>query len=80
MPSVPDECECGSRLFVPVWGVRKQNKEENLEDGNKSMRRDGFKCEECGSLQLTRAIPEPHADMKELNLPEEANRDLVREE
>ncbi len=79
MPSVPDECECGSRMFVPVWGVRKQDESEPLEDGNKSMRRDGFKCEECGAIQLTREIPYKHAEDSDQELPDSADRDLVRE-
>jgi hypothetical protein len=40
----------------------------------------GFECVECGALQLTREVPERHADDDSLDLPETADRDMVRED
>jgi hypothetical protein len=40
----------------------------------------GFECRECGALQLTREIPERHASDGSLDLPDVADRDMVRED
>jgi hypothetical protein len=91
----PEVCDCGSQLFVPVWGVKEalptdtdtENKEEvtdawkragnNPTAGNSCKMRVGYKCAECGNIQLTAEIPEPHAKNNDLSLPKEASRDFV---
>jgi hypothetical protein len=84
MPSNPDICECGSQLFIPVWSVFAQGKKSdesiNPKVGNTAKKRVGFKCEECGALQLTREIPQRHAADDSMSLPQSADRDMVREE
>jgi hypothetical protein len=40
----------------------------------------GFECVECGALQLTREIPHHHASDESKDLPESADRDMVRED
>lgn len=66
MTAVPDECDCGSRLFIPVFGVRKNDEDEPFEDGNRFQRRDGYVCLEClinknqVKTQITRDIPSVH--------------------
>jgi hypothetical protein len=85
MPSNPDICECGSQLFTAVWAV--SHKDDDVPDdqldpkaGNTHKRPVGFECVECGTLQLTRAVPERHASDDSLDLPDVADRDMVREE
>jgi len=80
----PDICECGSQLFVAVWSVAHKDddvSDDNLDpkEGNTAKKPVGFECRECGSLQLTRKIPQRHADNDSLDLPETADRDFVRE-
>jgi len=84
MPSNPDICECGSQLFGAVWAV--SHKEDNVLDeklnpkkGNTLKRPVGFECVECGALQLTREVPQHHADDGSLDLPDSADRDMVQE-
>jgi len=84
MPSNPDICECGSQLFTAVWSV--SHKESDVSDdqldpkqGNTMKRPVGFKCQECGDLQLTREVPQRHADDDLLDLPDSADRDMVQE-
>lgn len=48
--------------------------------GNAIKKPVGFECRECGTLQLTREIPQRHADDDSLDLPESADRDMVRED
>lgn len=84
MPSNPDICECGSQLFTAVWAVTHADadvSDDKLDpkQGNTLKRPVGFKCEECGALQLTREIPERHASDDSLDHPECADRDMVRE-
>ncbi|MFB6100391.1 MAG: hypothetical protein ABEK16_03890 [Candidatus Nanohalobium sp.] len=85
MPSNPDICECGSQLFTAVWAVT--HKEDDVEDGeldpkqgNTLKKPVGFECRECGRLQLTRKVPERHAEDENLDLPGSADRDMVRED
>jgi len=84
MPSNPDICECGSQLFTAVWAVthKEETSDENLDPkkGNTHKKPVGFKCIECGKLQLTREIPEDHAYNDSLDLPENADRDMVCED
>lgn len=84
MPSNPDICECGSQLFTAVWAVSHKDDETtddqlDPKDGNTLKKPVGFECVECGSLQLTREIPERHAIDPEMDLPDSADRDMVRE-
>lgn len=84
MPANPDICECGSQLFSAVWAVSHQELEvsdDKLDpkQGNTLKRPVGFECVECGTLQLTREVPQRHADDELLDLPESAGRDMVRE-
>jgi hypothetical protein len=56
--------------------------DENKPDpkkGNTMKRPEGFECVESGSLQLTRDVPQSHASDENLDLPETADRDMVRE-
>jgi hypothetical protein len=85
MPSNPDICECGSQLFTAVWSV--SHKDDDVSDdkldpkaGNTIKKSIGFECVECGSLQLTREIPQRHADDETKSLPENADRDMVTED
>lgn len=84
MPSNPDICACGSQLFTAVWAVTAQDDEsdDNLDPkkGNTMKRPVGFRCIECGDLQLTREVPQRHAADASLDLPDAADRDMVREE
>lgn len=84
MPSNLDICECGLQLFTAFWAVQAQGDEpdENLDPkkGNTHKRPVGFRCVECGKLQLTREIPRRHADDDSLDLPGKADRDMVRED
>ncbi|MFB6212655.1 MAG: hypothetical protein ABEI53_02450 [Candidatus Magasanikbacteria bacterium] len=85
MPSNPDICECGSQLFRATWAVTHKEddvSDENLDpkEGNTHKRPVGFECIECGDLQLTRKIPEKHAEDDSLDYPENADRDMVRED
>ena len=85
MTSNPDICECGSQLFTAVWAVSHKDDEvpdEKLDPkkGNTLKKPVGFKCVECGSLQLTRKIPERHAQDDSKDLPESADRDMVQED
>lgn len=79
----PNKCDCGSQLFTAVWEVKPQEGEEHEElekhVGATHARQVGFECVECGSLQLTREIPQRHADRDALDLPESADRDMVQE-
>lgn len=84
MPGNPDICECGSQLFTAVWSV--EHKDEETPDDqldpkecNTIKKTVGFKCEECGALQLTRKVPQRHADDNSLSLPDRSDRDMVRE-
>lgn len=82
--SNPDICECGSQLFTAVWSVEHSETDGDDADldpkeGNTLKRPVGFECVECGALQLTRAIPERHASDEAKDLPESADRDMVRE-
>lgn len=83
MVSNPDICECNSQLFLSIWAVSTQddisNNELNPKEGNTHKKRVGFKCIECGKIQLTRKIPEQHSINDKLDLPESAYRDMVRE-
>lgn len=82
MPSNPDICECGSQLFTAVWAVTHQDgNDEQLDpkEGNTNKRPVGFECVECGAVQLTREVPQRHADDPELGYPEAAGRDMVQE-
>jgi hypothetical protein len=85
MPSNPSICECGSQLFTAVWSV--SHKDDDVSDdkldpkqGNTLKKPVGFECRECGALQLTREIPQRHANDDSLNLPADADRDMVRED
>jgi hypothetical protein len=85
MPSNPDICECGSQLFTAVWAVSHQDDDVSDDDldpkaGNTLKKPVGFECAECGALQLTREIPERHASDESKDLPESADRDMVRED
>jgi hypothetical protein len=85
MPSNPDICDCNSQLFTAVWSVAHKESDVsddklNPKEGNTKKKPVGFKCLECGTLQLTREIPQRHADNDSLDLPESADRDMVREE
>lgn len=84
MPANPDICECGSQLFTAVWAV--YHKDENVSDdeidptrGNTEKKPVGFECVECETLQLTREVPQRHAENSSLSLPESAGRDMVQE-
>lgn len=82
MPANPDICECDSQLFTAVWGVTCQDDSDDCIDpkkGNTAKRPVGYKCVECGTLQLTREVPQRHADDDTLDLPDSADRDMVRE-
>lgn len=84
MPGNPDKCECGSQLFTAVWAVTAQgdtpDSDLNPKEGNTAKRPVGFECVECGDLQLTREVPQDHADASDLDLPQNgAARDMVRE-
>lgn len=84
MPSNPDICDCGSQLFTAVWSVSHQDddvSDNNLDpkEGNTLKRPVGFECVECGELQLTREVPQRHADDDTLSMPDDADRDMVRE-
>jgi hypothetical protein len=83
--SNPDICECGSQLFTAVWSV--SHKDDGVSDdeldpkqGNTHKRPVGFQCVECDRLQLTREVPQRHADDDSLDLPDSADRDMVRED
>lgn len=83
MPSNPDICDCGSQLFTAVWAVTAQDgpdEELDPKEGGTHKRPVGFECVECGALQLTREVPQRHADENSLNLPDAADRDMVRED
>lgn len=84
MPSNPDKCECGSQLFTAVWAVT--HKDDSTDDeqldpkkGNTNKRPVGFECVECGAVQLTREVPQRHADDESLEYPDAADRDMIRE-
>jgi hypothetical protein len=67
-----------------VWAVSHKDNEvsdEKLDPkkGNTVKKPVGFECVECGCLQLTREVPERHADDGTKALPEDADRDMVRE-
>jgi len=84
MASNPDICKCGSQLFTAVWAVSHQDSDvsdDNLDpkQGNTLKRPVGFECAECGLVQLTREVPQRHTDDDLLDLPESADRDMVRE-
>jgi len=84
MPSNPAICECGSQLFTAVWAVSHKDDDESDEkldpkQGNTLKKPVGFECVECGSLQLTREVPDRHAQDDSKDLPERADRDMVRE-
>ena len=84
MPSNPDICECGSQLFTAVWAVSHKDDETSDDkldpkQGNTLKRPVGFECFECGALQLTRKVPQRHADDDSLDVPASADRDMVRE-
>jgi hypothetical protein len=83
--SNPDICECGSQLFTVVWSVAHSDDETSDDqldpkEGNTIKKPVGFLCEECGTIQLTRAIPERHASDETKDFPEKADRDFVRED
>jgi hypothetical protein len=79
----PNICSCGSQLFTQVWSVEAQGDEsdENLDpkQGNTVKKPVGFECVECGELQLTREVPQRHADDNALGYPSDADRDMVQE-
>lgn len=82
MPSNPDKCGCNSQLFSIVWSVDLQESEAGVLDpkeGNTIKRPVGFRCVECGDVQLTREVPQDHADDTTLEYPDSADRDMVRE-
>lgn len=84
MPGNPDICACGSQLFTAVWAVTHKDDEtpdEQLDpkQGNTHKRPVGFQCVECGDVQLTRKVPQRHADNEGLDYPGAADRDMVRE-
>lgn len=82
MPGNPDICKCGSQLFIAVWAVSAQDgPDEGLDpkQGGTHKRAVGFECVECDRIQLTREIPQRHADNDALDLPDAADRDMVRE-
>lgn len=85
MPGNPDICECGSQLFTAVWAV--SHKDDDVSDdkldpkaGNTLKQPVGFKCLECGALQLTREVPQRHAADPDKAMPQNADRDFVRED
>lgn len=85
MASNPDTCDCGSQLFTAVWSVA--HKDDDVSDadldpkaGNTVKKTVGFECVECDTLQLTREIPQRHADNNDLEMPDAADRDMVRED
>jgi len=85
MPGNPDICDCGSQLFVAVWSVAHKDSEvsdDKLDpkEGNTIKRPVGFMCLECSSLQLTREIPRRHAEDDSKDMPQLADRDMVRED
>lgn len=84
MPGNPDICECGSQLFTAVWAVTAQGDEPdsnlNPKEGNTMKRPVGYECVECDGLQLTREVPQRHADNESLDMPDAADRDMVREQ
>ena len=79
----PYVCDYGSQLFSAVWSVYGQEgvstDEIDPTEGNTVKQTVGFECVECGNLQLTEEIPVEHADDETLVLPDDADRDLVRE-
>jgi len=83
MPSNPDICGCGSQLFAAVWAVTAQGDEsdDKLDPkvGNTFKRPVGYECVECGAVQLTREVPECHAQDDSLSYPDAADRDMTRE-
>jgi len=84
MPSNPDICECGSQLFTAVWAVSHRDAEApddqiDPKKGNTEKKPVGYECVECGCLQLTREIPSRHAADESLSMPNDADRDFVRE-
>jgi len=76
----PDRCECGSDGFIRVYFRRKGEQQLGPDTKGEQVRGEGWKCIECGALQLTREIPEPHASADSLDLPASADRDMVRED
>lgn len=83
MPSNPDICDCQSQLFAAIWAVTAKDKSDEQIDpkqGNTHKRPVGFQCIECGDVQLTREIPQRHADNDSLGYPDESDRDMVRED
>jgi len=85
MPRHPERCRCGSDLFRPeVYAVSKDNGDgyrySPVDDGESRVTPVGWECVECGSLQLTQKIPQRHADDPDLDLPDSADRDMVRED
>ncbi len=85
MPSNPNICDCGSQLFTAVWSVAHQDNDvsdDKLDpkQGNTIKKPVGYECVECGSLQLTREIPQRHADDETKSLPNNADRDMVTED
>jgi hypothetical protein len=67
-----------------VWAVTHQDDDapdERIDPkkGNTLKRPVGFECVECGDVQLTREIPQLHADDDDLDYPDVADRDMVRE-
>lgn len=85
MPSNPDICDCGSQLFVAVWSVAHKDNdvpddELDPKQGNTIKKPVGFMCLECSSLQLTREIPRRHAEDDSKDMPQLADRDMVRED
>jgi hypothetical protein len=83
MPGNPDICKCDSQLFTAVWAVTCHNDSDDCiepKQGNTAKRRVAYECVECGALQLTREIPQRHSDDNSKDLPEAADRDMVRED
>lgn len=82
MPSNPDMCTCGSQLFTAVWAVtHKDGSDSGLDPkkGNTEKRPIGYECVECGDVQLTREVPQRHANAENLDFPQAADRDMVQE-
>lgn len=84
-----EPCEqCGGQLWIPINSYRLQDDADEWADGNVHEDRTGFVCLECllsnldadVPVQLTREIPESHASDDSLDLPDSADRDMVRED
>lgn len=80
-PIYNEKCEnCGSQLFTPIDSYERQDKEGGWVNGNIRKDRVGHKCVECDLVVLTREIPKQHANNTDLEMPDAADRDMVRED